>query len=258
MDAELADRLYRGERRQSRSISSSWRARRQLAAGRGECVLTRSSADLGCPRLCCARLTRGDRRCLSEPTRTLLQGAAVAGDPFEPELAAAAAAVGRGERRSRRSTSCWSSSWSAQPGVPRRFRFRHPLVRRAVYEARPGGWVLGAHERCAAALAERGRRGDRARPPRRAGRPPRRHGRDRAPARGSAGSGGAGARRAPRAGSPPPLRLLPETRLPSSGSGSCSPALRRSRRPAGSRRAAKPCSRASPSSPRMRSRCASG
>ena len=40
--------------------------------------------------------------------------------------------------------------------VPRRFRFRHPLVRRAVYEATPGGWRLGAHERCADALAARG------------------------------------------------------------------------------------------------------
>ena len=40
--------------------------------------------------------------------------------------------------------------------VPRRFRFRHPLVRTVVYETAPGGWVLGAHERCANALAERG------------------------------------------------------------------------------------------------------
>lgn len=40
--------------------------------------------------------------------------------------------------------------------MPRRFRFRHPLVRRAVYEATAAGWRLGAHERCAEALAVRG------------------------------------------------------------------------------------------------------
>ena len=46
--------------------------------------------------------------------------------------------------------------------VPRRFRFRHPIVRRAVYEATPAGWRLAAHERCAEALAARGARGARA------------------------------------------------------------------------------------------------
>ena len=39
---------------------------------------------------------------------------------------------------------------------PRRFRFRHPLVRRAIYDASPGGWRLGAHQRSAEALAARG------------------------------------------------------------------------------------------------------
>ena len=43
-----------------------------------------------------------------------------------------------------------------QTDVPRRFRFRHPLVRRAVYQSSPGGWRLGAHERTSETLAARG------------------------------------------------------------------------------------------------------
>ena len=39
--------------------------------------------------------------------------------------------------------------------VPRRFAFRHPLVRRAVYESTRSGWRLTAHARAAAALADR-------------------------------------------------------------------------------------------------------
>src|SRR5206468_4174867 len=40
--------------------------------------------------------------------------------------------------------------------VPRRFGFRHPIVRRSVYETSPAGWRIGAHERVAEALAARG------------------------------------------------------------------------------------------------------
>ena len=38
----------------------------------------------------------------------------------------------------------------------RRFAFRHPIVRHAVYAATPPGWRLGAHARAAAELARRG------------------------------------------------------------------------------------------------------
>jgi ATP/maltotriose-dependent transcriptional regulator MalT len=92
---------------------------------------------------------------LSNTARLLLEGAAVAHDPFEPELAAAAA------RTSQDSTmdaldELLHLDLIRQTDVPRRFRFRHPLVRRAVYESTPSGWRLGAHERCAEALAARG------------------------------------------------------------------------------------------------------
>jgi DNA-binding CsgD family transcriptional regulator len=40
--------------------------------------------------------------------------------------------------------------------VPRRFVFRHPLIRRAVYESTGGGWRLAAHARAADALTAAG------------------------------------------------------------------------------------------------------
>ena len=91
-----------------------------------------------------------------DPTRRLvLQGGAVAGEPFEPELAAATAGVP--ETAALDALDDLLAQDLIRPAdVPRRFRFRHPLVRRAVYEATPGGWRLGAHERAGEALAARG------------------------------------------------------------------------------------------------------
>lgn len=92
---------------------------------------------------------------LSQDARLVLEGAAVAGDPFEPELAAAAAGIPE-------ATAIAALSELLRLGlvrtteVPRRFRFRHPLVRRTVYESTPGGWRIAAHERTAAALAASG------------------------------------------------------------------------------------------------------
>jgi ATP/maltotriose-dependent transcriptional regulator MalT len=92
---------------------------------------------------------------LSEQARLILEGASVAGDPFDPELAAAAAGAGEAAAIDA-IDELLRLDLIRQTDVPRRFRFRHPLVRRAVYESMPGGWRLGAHERCADALALRG------------------------------------------------------------------------------------------------------
>ena len=92
---------------------------------------------------------------LGVEARLVLQGAAVAGDPFEPELAAAAAAVPEALALDALDA-LLALDLIRETDVPRRFRFRHPLVRRAVDESTPAGWRLGAHERCAAALEARG------------------------------------------------------------------------------------------------------
>ena len=92
---------------------------------------------------------------LSPEARRVIDGAAVAGDPFDPELAAAAAGV-PDEAAINALDELLRLDLVRPTDVPRRFRFRHPLVRRSVYESMGGGWCLQAHERCAEALSVRG------------------------------------------------------------------------------------------------------
>jgi DNA-binding CsgD family transcriptional regulator len=92
---------------------------------------------------------------LSEHARTMLWGAAVTGDPFEPGLAAQAAGIGEAEALTALDE-LLEFDLVRPTAISRRFRFRHPIVRQAVYESIRAGWRLGAHARVAAALAARG------------------------------------------------------------------------------------------------------
>ena len=92
---------------------------------------------------------------LAPEARRVLDAAAVVGDPFDPALAAevaelpeAAALAGLDDLLARTLVRPASGA--------RRFAFRHPVVRHAVYESAPGGWRLAAHARAAAALERRG------------------------------------------------------------------------------------------------------
>lgn len=88
----------------------------------------------------------------SEQSRRTLQAAAVAGESFEPELVGAIA-----EQPEPTVLAAVDQlvefDFIRATEAPRRFRFRHPIVRRAVYDAIPQGWRIGAHARAAAALA---------------------------------------------------------------------------------------------------------
>jgi ATP/maltotriose-dependent transcriptional regulator MalT len=128
----------------------------QLARSSGASTAGPSSvlSESGVPSAVAASLSE-EVGLLSPPARLVLEGAAVAGDPFEPELAAAAAATSESEAIAALDELLQLDLIRATD-VPRRFRFRHPLVRRAVYEATAVGSRLGAHQRCAEALAMRG------------------------------------------------------------------------------------------------------
>jgi DNA-binding CsgD family transcriptional regulator/tetratricopeptide (TPR) repeat protein len=92
---------------------------------------------------------------LSPRARTVLDGAAVAGDPFETDVAAVASGVDESDAYGSLDE-LLALDVIRSTTVPRRYRFRHPIVRRAVYESAGTAWRVAAHERVAHALAERG------------------------------------------------------------------------------------------------------
>jgi DNA-binding NarL/FixJ family response regulator len=90
---------------------------------------------------------------LDPSTRRLLEGAAVVGDPFDAHLAASAAGIDHAAAPLDALTRLGIVGLTA---IPTRFRFRHPVVRRAVYNLAGAAWRIAAHQRCAEALAADG------------------------------------------------------------------------------------------------------
>jgi ATP/maltotriose-dependent transcriptional regulator MalT len=94
---------------------------------------------------------RADVLTASPESRRALEAAAVAGESFEPELVAAIAQQSA-ESVFAAIDELLRLDFIRPAEAPRRFRFRHPIVRRAVYDEMPRGWQIGAHARAAEAL----------------------------------------------------------------------------------------------------------
>ena len=104
----------------------------------------------------CARLTRH---------AASARGAAVAGEPFRLGLAARISGLEH-ERALELIDGAINAGLVRAVATPGHFVFRHPLLRRAVYEGSGEGWRLAAHGRAAAELEAQGAGPGRACPPR--------------------------------------------------------------------------------------------
>ena len=92
---------------------------------------------------------------LSPRAHALIQGAAVVGDPFEIGLAASVGETPEGAALAALDE-LLAADLVRPCSLPRRFEFRHPIVRHAVYASSGAGWRLGAHARAAERLEAHG------------------------------------------------------------------------------------------------------
>jgi DNA-binding NarL/FixJ family response regulator len=126
----------------------------QLARMDGDADRRPSPAGGGVPAAVAAAIV-AELDALSAPARRFADASAVAGDPFDLDLAVRTAGMREPDAVEALDELIARDLVRSTP-VPRRFRFRHPLVRRAVYESCPPGARLAAHERTAEALVARG------------------------------------------------------------------------------------------------------
>src|SRR5262249_28266561 len=94
-------------------------------------------------------------RALPADAQRFARAAAVVGDPTALDVALAAAELEEGPALTALDA-LLGADLLASSEVPRRYRFRHPLVRRAIYDTTPEGWRLAAHARAAQALEDQG------------------------------------------------------------------------------------------------------
>lgn len=116
--------------------------------------LPEQGEELGVPAAVAAAIQR-ELEALPAAVRDLAEAAAVAGDSFEVGLAAAAGEIDESVALDLLDDLV-ARDLVRNTDQPREFRFRHPLVRAAVYQFITPGARLAMHSRCAKRLADRG------------------------------------------------------------------------------------------------------
>lgn len=128
-------------------VAQSDGTRRQKRSGKG-------ISDSGVPAAVRAALAQ-ELDVLPPSTLEVLRTAAVVGDPFNVDLVADVVAFDE-----IRVTDCLDALAEADlirvTAMAGSFRFRHPIVRKVVYDDAMPGWRYNAHKRAACALARRG------------------------------------------------------------------------------------------------------
>ncbi len=114
----------------------------------------RNGASIPVPTAIISSIT-GELNLLSDEARTVVQAASVVGSVFEPAAVAEVAELSEAQVL-KALDELDDLALVHAGGLSDEFVFRHPLVRRAVYEATKPGWRVGAHRRAARALRDQG------------------------------------------------------------------------------------------------------